>query len=176
MRFRKTMSVIIAAAMLTSTFCAFSASAAEADVQSSANSVATMKKDDFTTYPTYAGDDLGSTYTPSATTFKVWAPSSSKVTLNLYNSGDVNADKNKISSTAMTLDDATGVWSVKLTGDYKNKYYTYEVVNDLSPNGVEVCDIYAKAAGVNGNRAMVVDLDSTDPEGWNSDNFQRVAN
>ena len=173
MKFRKTLSVIIAAAMLTSTFCALGASAAEADAASGANSVETMKLNDFTTYPTYSGNDLGSTYSPEGTTFKLWAPSSTKVTLNLYTSGDKNA-KDKISATPMTLDNATGVWSVKVDGDIKNTYYTYEVVNELRPEGVEVCDIYAKAAGVNGDRAMVVDLDSTDPEGWDNDSFQRV--
>lgn len=174
MRFRRTMSVIIAAAMLTSTFCAFSASAAETDNASTANSVDSIVLNDFTTYPTYSGNDLGSTYSPKSTTFKVWAPSSSKVTLNLYKSGDV-ADKTKISATEMKLDKSTGVWSVTVNGDIKNTYYTYEVVNENNPNGIEVCDIYAKAAGVNGNRAMVVDLDSTDPEGWDKDNFQRVS-
>ena len=174
MRFRKTMSVIIAAAMLTSTFCALGASAAEADNASAANSVDTIVLDDFTTYPTYDGGDLGSTYSPQSTTFKVWAPSSTKVTLNLYEGGDKNVTDDKISETEMTLDKATGVWSVTVDGDIKNKYYTYSVVNQLKPEGVEVCDIYAKAAGVNGDRAMVVDLDSTDPEGWDKDNFQRV--
>jgi len=112
MRFRKTMSVIIAAAMLTSAFCTLGASAAETDNASTANSVDSIVLNDFTTYPTYSGSDLGSTYSPKSTTFKVWAPSSTKVTLNLYKSGDV-ADKTKISATEMKLDKSTGVWSVQ---------------------------------------------------------------
>ncbi len=174
MRFRKTMSVIIAAAMLTSTFCAFGASAAEVDNASAANSVDSIVLNDFTTYPTYSGTDLGSTYSAASTTFKVWAPSSTNVTLNLYKSGDKNVN-DKISEADMKLDKATGVWSITIDGDIKNTYYTYRVFNENNPNGVEVCDIYAKAAGVNGDRAMVVDLDSTNPAGWENDNFQRVA-
>jgi len=171
MRFRRTMSVIIAAAMLTSTFCAMGSLSASA---ASANSVDSIVAADFTTYPTYSGNDLGSTYTPEATTFKVWAPTSSKVTLKLYDSGDVDADKTAKSTVDMKLDKSTGVWSVKVDGDIKNTYYTYDIVNELNPNGIEVCDIYAKAAGVNGNRAMVVDLGSTNPSGWENDSFQRV--
>lgn len=52
-------------------------------------------------------------------------------------------------------------------GDIKNTYYTYIVTTDGKAQ--ETCDIYAKAVGVNGNRAMVVDLNSTDPDGWDKD-------
>ena len=64
------------------------------------------------------------------------------------------------------------VWSVTLEGDYKNVYYTYLVTaEDMFGNVVtnETQDVYSKAVGVNGNRSMVVDLDSTDPEGWADD-------
>ncbi len=173
MKFRRTMSVIIAAAMLTSTFCALGASASETDTP---KSVDTMAVGDYSTYPTYSGDDLGAVYTPESTTFKVWAPSSSDVKLELYKTGsDAEEGAGLISETQMTLDKATGVWSVKVDGDIKNTYYTYKVVNALNPEGIEVCDIYAKAAGVNGNRAMVVDLASTNPEGWENDSFERAA-
>ena len=49
---------------------------------------------------TYSGNDLGVTFdneaNPSKTTFKVWAPTSSKVVLNVYNSGDYNNDLTKV--------------------------------------------------------------------------------
>ena len=62
-----------------------------------------------------------------------------------------------------------GVWEATVDGDLKNVYYTYTV----KVQGVEseVVDPYAKAAGVNGNRGMVVDLDSTDPTGWENVTF-----
>ena len=63
-----------------------------------------------------------------------------------------------------------GVWSTEVTGDIVNTYYTYKVtVNGITEEAV---DIYAKATGVNGDRAMVVDLDSTDPDHWDK-NYQR---
>ncbi len=34
---------------------------------------------------------------------------------------------------------------------------------------IEACDPYARTTGVNGNRAMVINLDATNPEGWASD-------
>ncbi len=122
----------------------------------------------------YDGDDLGATYTPSATTFKVWAPTSTEVIVNLFATGsDEEEGAADLGTYAMSFDETTGCWSVTVQGDLKNVYYTYSVTNKAlvteKENTAEVVDIYAKAVGVNGNRAMVVDLDSTDPEGWDKD-------
>ena len=164
MKMKKVLAVALSAALLTSTFCSLGSLSASADTAS-----------DYSSYATYSGSDLGSNYTSSATTFKLWAPTSTSVTVKLYATGsDEEEGAADIGEHAMTLDESTGVWSVTVDGDLKNVYYTYFVVNDLNPEGVEVCDVYAKAAGVNGNRAMVVDLDSTDPAGWENDSFQRA--
>ena len=115
----------------------------------------------------YGGNDLGAVYTKENTTFKVWAPTASRVAVKLYKTGSPEeAGAQDVSTTTMTKGD-NGVWSAKLNGDKKNLYYTYLVTID----GVtrETADIYAKAAGVNGNRSMIVDLDSTDPAGWDKD-------
>lgn len=122
----------------------------------------------------YTGGDLGAVYTPESTTFKVWSPSASDVKLNLYTTGsDEEEGAAKIDTCDMTKEDGTAVWSVTVSRDLKNVYYTYSVTN----NGVteETVDIYAKAVGVNGDRGMIVDLDSTDPEGWENDSFKRVS-
>lgn len=172
MKFKRVLSVMIAAAMLTSALGTIAASADEANTDTE-TTVTTVG--DYSTYATYSGTDLGSTYTPEATTFKVWSPTSTEVTVKLYATGSDEEDgAAELSEYAMTLDTATGVWSANVKGDLQNTYYTYFIKNELSPEGVEVCDVYAKAAGVNGNRAMVVDLDSTDPEGWENDSFNRV--
>ena len=121
----------------------------------------------------YDGNDLGCTYTKTATTFKVWSPSASKVVLCRYSTGsDSESGAGKISETEMTKDSATNVWSVTIKEDCKDTYYTYKVTNN--GNTSEVVDIYAKAVGVNGKRAMVVDLDSTDPANWDT-NYTRTA-
>ena len=117
----------------------------------------------------YNGTDLGSNYTPSKTTWKVWSPEAKSVKLNLYATGsDLENGAENLGTHTMTKDNATGVWSVALDGDFKNVYYTY-TVDTAKLGAMETYDIYAKACGVNGNRSMVVDLDSTDPEGWEND-------
>lgn len=113
----------------------------------------------------YDGDDLGAIWSKDSTTFKVWAPTAKEVKLNLYKSGDAKAS-DLIESIDMESGDK-GVWSVKVDGNKDGIYYTYTVNADGATN--ETCDPYAKTAGVNGQRAMVIDLDSTDPEGWAND-------
>ncbi|MBD5525647.1 MAG: type I pullulanase [Lachnospiraceae bacterium] len=114
---------------------------------------------------TYTGDDLGATWSKEKTTFKVWAPTAEEVTVNLYKSGTKGTD-DKIESIAMTKGEK-GIWTAVKTGDLNGTYYTYVAVQD--GESVEACDPYARTTGVNGDRAMVIDLDSTDPAGWAND-------
>lgn len=115
----------------------------------------------------YSGNDLGANYTKEKTTFKVWAPSASKVYLKRYTTGSDQEQGARVISTLKMLKGDNGIWYYTVFGDIKNTYYTYIVTTDGKEQ--ETCDLYAKAVGVNGNRAMVVDLDSTDPDGWNKD-------
>lgn len=118
----------------------------------------------------YSGNDLGAVYTPQSTTFKVWSPTASEVKLNLYATGSDNEEGAKdLDSSQMNYDSSNGVWSITVEGDLKNIYYTYSVTNNGVTN--EVVDIYTKAAGVNGDRGMVVDLSSTNPENWENDEY-----
>ena len=114
---------------------------------------------------TYDGDDLGLTYTKSASTFKLWAPTADAVELNVYECGTKGTD-DKLNTYTMVKGEK-GVWSYTLKGDWDGKYYTYSVNVNNEVN--EACDPYARTTGVNGNRAMILDLDSTDPAGWGSD-------
>ncbi len=115
----------------------------------------------------YDGDDLGAVYKPDSTTFKVWAPTATGVAVKLYATGSPEEEgAQDISTTNMRKGDK-GVWSVSVKGDLKNKYYTYLV--NINGRVTETADVYSKAVGVNGNRSMVVDLRSTDPEGWDKD-------
>ena len=121
--------------------------------------------EEFETKYTYDGDDLGATWTKEKTTFKVWAPTADEVQLKLYKSGTKGTD-DCIETLDMVKGDK-GVWSVEKAGDLNGIYYTYLVTVD--GNTKEACDPYARTTGVNGNRAMVINLDSTDPEGWAND-------
>ena len=107
----------------------------------------------------YDGNDLGSVISGDNTTFKVWAPTASKVVLNLFEQGhEVDAYK-----TVEMVRGDKGVWSHTEACGH-GTYYTYTVTTAVGTQ--EATDPYAKAAGVNGNRSMVVDLSLTDPEGF----------
>ncbi len=122
----------------------------------------------------YSENDLGAVYDKNHTVFKVWAPNAEKVSTRVYETGSDDENGAKVITTkSMTLDKKTGVWSVKISGDLKNKYYTYIITR--GGKDVETGDIYAKGAGVNGNRSMVVDLKSTNPEGWSEDKHVTVS-
>ena len=113
---------------------------------------------------TYDGDDLGAIINGDKTTFKVWAPTASKVVLNLFTSGH---EGSAYKSVDMVKGDR-GVWSYTESCGH-GSYYTYTVTTSVGTQ--EAVDPYAKAAGLNGNRGMVVDLSRTNPEGWGEDNF-----
>ena len=114
---------------------------------------------------TYTGDDLGAAWTAEETFFRVWAPTAEAVQLNLYTSGTAGTD-DLIECIEMTAD-VNGTWIAAKEGNLNGVYYTYSVTVDGVTN--EACDPYARTTGVNGQRAMVIDLDSTDPEGWEND-------
>lgn len=123
----------------------------------------------------YSGNDLGASYSKKATTFKVWSPNAASVRVNIFEHGSDNeGDAGSIMSRAMLLDKTTGVWSVTINGDLLNKYYTYSVTHGKTTK--ETADVYAKACGVNGQRSMVVDLSTTNPDGWENDKHVLVQN
>lgn len=108
----------------------------------------------------YDGDDLGAIWTKEKTTFRLWAPTATEVVLNLYETGNGN---DRIESIPM-VPDVKGTWYLEKSGDLHGIYYTYSVTVD--GNTKEAVDPYAKAAGANGIRGMVINLDATDPEGF----------
>jgi pullulanase len=103
-------------------------------------------------------------YSPQSTTFKLWSPVADEVVVNLYEKGDGGKllDKHKLKK------EQKGLWKVSVNKDLQGVYYTYQVKTkdkwlDETPG------IYAKAVGVNGKRAMVLDMSGTNPEGWKQD-------
>jgi pullulanase len=121
-------------------------------------------------YPVYNGNDLGVTYTPEKTTFRVWAPSAEAITVRIYDQGH---EGNVLDSLHMQKD-IKGTWLLELVGDWKNKYYTYQALINGQLK-LEVPDPYARAVGVNGNRGMIVDLASTNPQGWEIDDRPQLT-
>ena len=124
----------------------------------------------FEDYPIYQGTDLGLTYTPEASIFKVWSPATEAMQVKLYDAG-LGGDP--IQEESMKLN-AAGVWELTLKGDWKGKYYAFQAkANDTW--GDEVPDPYVQAVGTNGRRGMIIDLAETNPDGWNSDQRPPLA-
>jgi pullulanase len=122
-------------------------------------------------YPVYTGHDLGVNYSPLKTIFKVWAPKATEVKLRLYTAGDGG----KAISAVNMAKGTNGVWITEIKKDLKNKYYTFQVMQD-GKWLLERPDIYARAVGVNGARGMVADLASTNPVNWNNDKKPALKN
>lgn len=104
-------------------------------------------------------------YSRKSTEFSVWAPMADAVTLRLYAEGSGDAPAH---TTVKMKAHRDGSWSAKVRGDLAGSFYTFQVRN----RGVELKEtpgIMAKAVGVNGRRAAVIDLRTTDPEGWSED-------
>ncbi len=119
---------------------------------------------------TYHGNDLGCTYTENETKFALWSPFAESVMVNLYQNGD--AEVSDINQSIPMERTEAGVWRASAQGNYLNQYYTYSIKFDKNYQGFfdcEICDPYAKACGVNGRRAMIVNLESTNPENWDED-------
>ena len=112
---------------------------------------------------TYPGRDLGSFWTEEKTVFRVWAPTAQEVSILLYRDGSGGAP---IARQRMHPGE-NGTWQAQRYGNLSGLYYTYLVTVDGKTT--EACDPYARAVGVNGQRAMILDLNSTDPAGWEKD-------
>ena len=115
----------------------------------------------------YGGDDLGAVYSPEKTGFALWAPTAEAVSLRLYKKGSAVEGAEKPFETIEMHKGEKGVWRAEKTGDLDGIYYTFLVTADGQQR--ETADPYAKAAGVNGRRSMVVDLQKAAPQGWESE-------
>jgi pullulanase len=121
----------------------------------------------------YYDGELGAIYSASETTFKLWAPISQDITLNLYTVGHPSnitsfngiAGVDTPYETHPLVQTEKGVWEVTVTGDLHGVYYTYDI-NQGTITHKDVVDPYTVSTGVNGNRGMVVDFERLLPENW----------
>lgn len=117
---------------------------------------------------TYDGNDLGSTITDKGTMFKVWCPTASCVLLQLFKSG---TDEKPYSILMMNKGDK-GVWSYEVEGVGHGTYYTYIV--KCAGDWQEAVDPYAKSAGLNGIRGMVLDQKQASPQDFDKEEFKKL--
>ncbi|MGN1240333.1 MAG: hypothetical protein ACI4TV_05615, partial [Paludibacteraceae bacterium] len=136
-------------------------------------------------YPVRRGALDEMVYSPEKTTFSVWSPAADSVRLRLYAEG---LGGEALEEVAMHRG-KDGTWTCCVRGNLQGKFYTFQVKQPVqstppptpSPQAGRGSDveqsvwleetpgIFAKAVGVNGKRGAVVDLRSTDPEGWAED-------
>ena len=119
---------------------------------------------DQSAFPVYEGDDLGLTYSPKLSTFRIWAPTAEAAELVLYD--------RPLGGTALrriALEQGrSGTWQISLQGDQRGLYYAFRV-RIKSRWNMEVPDPYVKLVGTNGRRGVIGDIRETDPQGWASD-------
>lgn len=96
-------------------------------------------------------------YSPKQTTFKLNAPK--KPTLRIYEAGRSGKVEKKIKMKQTS----ENVWETTISGDLKGKFYTFDIGRGETPG------VFAKAVGINGKRGAIVDMQTTNPSGWNSD-------
>lgn len=114
----------------------------------------------FEDYPILDGHWEEMKYAPQSTRFSLWAPTAEQVHVILYELGNGGAPKQMFDLHPV----ADGMWTTEAEGDFKGMFYTFNV----KINGVWQGDspgVMAKAVGVNGDRAAVVDLNTTNPKG-----------
>ena len=126
----------------------------------------------FIFWPTYNGDDLELTVSDKGTAFRLWSPKAEEAVVNLYDNGHTGKPD---STLPMKFDAATGTWSASVPETLYGKFYTFRVKNggkwlDETPG------VWAKAVGVNGKRAAIIDFAATNPKGWQQDRGPEVKN
>lgn len=96
-------------------------------------------------------------YQQGKTEFRLNAPTGA--TLRIYDNGS----DTKAAKTVKMKKASNGEWVATVKGNLKGKFYTFDTGNGECPG------VFAKAVCVNGNRAAIVDMADTNPEGWVND-------
>lgn len=125
----------------------------------------------YDSWPTYRGDDLELRVDNSGTHFTLWSPKAQAAKVLIY---DTDRNTPAVDTLTMTPSDG-GTWRVSVPEKLYGKFYTFAVTVD-GKQLAETPGIWAKAVGTNGQRAAIIDLDATDPEGWSDDRGPVIDN
>lgn len=124
-------------------------------------------------YPVRQGSMSEMEYTPAHSSFHLWSPNADEVRLMLYDEAEGG---HAYETHHMKLGN-DGTWHVKVNKDLMSKFYTFNVKMNEEWLG-DTPGLFVKAVGVNGHRGAIIDMEQTNPEGWESDRkpgFQRLA-
>lgn len=118
----------------------------------------------YDSFPAYIGEDLELTVTPQATKWRHWSPEAQEARVLIY-----NTDRNSLPTDTLAMARAEqGTWTAAVNRPLYGKFYTFQIKH----NGrwlAETPGVWAKAVGTNGQRAAIIDLAATNPEGWEAD-------
>jgi len=106
---------------------------------------------------------LGAKVDERGTVIRLWSPIAESVDLRLYDNGSTGEAETII---PMKLCDR-GVWEYAVNENLSGKYYDFAL--KIKGKVRISADPYAKACGVNGKRSMIIDLNTTNPNGWEED-------
>ncbi len=128
-----------------------------------------IRSEEFDNLFYYGGNDLGNTYTPQHTKFRLWAPTASEAKLVTYKNWN-----DKIGAEINMQQGEKGTWTAELKGNQKGLFYTYKV--KISDKWTEAVDPYVRAASVNGDKGAVVNLEETNPKKWKANKKPKLKN
>ena len=126
----------------------------------------------FKNYPTYNGDDLELTVDKTGTHWRLWSPEAQEAVVKIYDHGKGGE---AIQTLPMEFHKENGTWTASVPEKLYGKFYTFSVKFDGKWLN-ETPGVWAKAVGVNGKRAAIIDFSQTNPEGWAEDKGPEVKN
>lgn len=122
-------------------------------------------------FPAYSGDDLELTIADGSARFRLWSPEASEVKLRLY--AEARGGKPLLEIPMQKAEH--GTWKAEVSPIPYGRFYTFSIKH----NGEwlhETPGIWAKAVGVNGGRAAIIDMAATNPDGWSADHGPALEN
>ena len=125
----------------------------------------------YLSWPTYDGEDLEMVITDNSVDFALWSPKADEVELNIY---PTDKDSEALETIMMSKGD-NGVWRASISRENVGKFYTFKVKYD-GKWLAETPGVWAKAVGTNGMRAAILDVETTNPEGWSEDKGPELKN
>ncbi|MGX5643488.1 type I pullulanase [Bacillus cereus] len=128
-----------------------------------------IRSEEFDNLFYYGGNDLGNTYTPQHTKFRLWAPTASEAKLVTYKKWS-----DKIGAEINMQQGEKGTWTSELKGNQKGLFYTYKV--KIGDKWTDAVDPYVRAASVNGDKGAVVNLEETNPKKWKANKKPKFKN
>lgn len=102
-----------------------------------------------------------------STQFALFAPQELKtVKVRIYDKGEGGRPLNTVKMHYT----ADGIWRATVKTNLCGKFYTFDIGRGECPG------VFAKAVGVNGKRAYIIDMANTNPAGWDNDQRPTTKN